>query len=217
MKTMSYEQIVNQTENIPSIWMQRLGPLPMAIIMTLVLLYAMHLLVHREIPDLVEDPRPKIPDVTAKFPDKIATIEEDSMPTKPVIIEQPPSIPIEEPVFAKIETGVIGISPVKTNIPISNNPGVIVSGQPMPIVRINPHYPAAAVTKGLEGYVDVIFDITPIGTTTNIRVIGYSPSKVFNSSVIKAVRGWKYRPAADEAGAKTTLDVKERISFVMEK
>jgi protein TonB len=87
----------------------------------------------------------------------------------------------------------------------------------MPIVRINPNYPASAVSRNIEGYVDVVFDITPIGTTTNIRIAGYSPSTVFNSSVIKAVRGWKYKPAADEAGAQTTLDVKERISFVLEK
>ena len=217
MKTMSYEQIVDQTENIPSVWMQRLGPLPMAIVMTMLLLYAMHWLVHRETPDLVEDPHPKIPNVTAEFPDEIDTFEDEPLPIKPEIIEQPPRMPIEEPVIAKVETGVINISPVKTYIPISNNPGVVISGQPMPIVRINPHYPATAAAKGVEGYVDVIFDITPIGTTTNIRVAGYSPSKVFNSSVIKAVRGWKYRPAADEAGAKTTLDVKERISFVLEK
>lgn len=217
MKTMSYEQIVNQNENIPSIWMQRLGPLPMAIIMTLALLYAMHLLVHREIPDLAEEPRTKIPNVTAEFPDKIDTFEEEPVPTKPEIIEQPPILEVEEPIITKVDPEIINTRPAKTEIRVKEIPGVNLGGQPMPIVRINPHYPAAAVTKGLEGYVDVIFDITPIGTTANIRVIGYSPSKVFNSSVIKAVRGWKYRPAADEAGAKTTLDVKERITFVMEK
>lgn len=217
MKTMSYEQIVDQTENIPSVWAQRLVPLPMAIVMTLVLLYAMHLLVHREIPDLVEDPRPTIPDVTAEFPEEIDTFEDEPVPTKPDIIEQPPVLEMEEPIIAKVDLEIINTRPAKTEIRVKDIPGVNLGGQPMPIVRINPHYPANAASSGIEGYVDVMFDITPIGTTSNIRVTGFFPSKVFNSSVVKAVRGWKYRPAADETGAKITLDVKERISFVLEK
>jgi protein TonB len=217
MKTISYEHIINQPERVSFAWMQRLGPVPMAAIMTLALLYAMHSLVHMEVPEIIDEPRQKIPGVIAEFPDKIATMENELLPQKPQIIEQPPTLEMEEPVIAKADRDIININPVTTDFPVTPDHGINMGDQPMPIVRINPHYPVNAATRGIEGYVDVMFDITPIGTTTNIRILGFSPSKVFNSSVVKAVRGWKYRPAADEAGAKTTLDVKERITFVLEK
>lgn len=216
MQTMSYEQIINEEIKSQSFGWQRYGAIPMGFVMTMVLLFTMRALVHTEFPDMEAVPTITIPDVTITEPTIIEIFEED-LPDKPQIIEQPPKLDIHEPVIATVGPDVINIGPVDTGITITKDPGLVFSGQPMPIVRINPHYPANAATNGVEGYVDVMFDITSIGTTTNIRILGFSPSKVFNSSVIKAVRGWKYRPAADEAGAQTTLDVKERITFVLEK
>lgn len=217
MKTMSYEQIINGNASVtPSIWMQRLGPLPMAVVMTFVILYAMQSLVHMEIPDTVDTPKIVIPNVISDV-QKIISIQDDNeLPEKPQPVEQPKTPKFFEPIITEVDPGIINTQPVDTKIAITPGQDIGFSGQPMPIVRINPNYPASAVSRNIEGYVDVVFDITPIGTTTNVRITGYSPSTVFNSSVMKAVRGWKYRAAADETGAQTTLDVKERITFVLE-
>jgi protein TonB len=40
---------------------------------------------------------------------------------------------------------------------------------------------------------------------------------VFNKSVIKAVKGWKYKPNQVEGVAVRTFDVKDRVRFTMEK
>jgi protein TonB len=213
---MSYEQIINEEVRTQSFGWQRLGAIPMGITMTLVLLFTMRALVTTEFAGDEVEPSIPIPDVTISIPDVIE-VREDELPDRPEMIERPPKPEFEEPAIARIDPGAINIQPFDTTITIAPGQDIGFSGQPMPIVRINPNYPASAVSRNIEGYVDVVFDITPIGTTTNIRIAGYSPSTVFNSSVIKAVRGWKYKPAADEAGAQTTLDVKERISFVLEK
>jgi protein TonB len=87
----------------------------------------------------------------------------------------------------------------------------------VPIIRIAPQYPQAALAKGVEGYVDVIFDVTAIGTTENIRILEAVPSSVFNRSVLKAVSGWKYKPNVVDGVAVKTPDVRDRVRFNMEK
>jgi protein TonB len=215
MKTMNYEHIFNEEIKPQSFGWQRLGAIPMGVVMTLVLLFAMRELVSTEFTEVDIEPAIPIPDVSMNIPKFIEVREE--LPDRPEIIEQPPKLEFEEPVIAKIDPGAINIQPVDTKIVITRGQDIGFSGQPMPIVRINPNYPTSAASRNIEGYVDVVFDITPIGTTTNVRITGFSPSTVFNSSVLKAVRRWKYKPAADEAGTQATLDVKERITFVLEK
>ena len=218
MRTISYEQIINDnTSSAPSVWIQRLGPVPMAVVMTCAILFVMQSLVHMEVPDTVDEPLIPIPNFISDVPKTIATQEDNELPKKPELIERPENPEFVEPIIAEVDTEIINTLRVDTTIAVTQDPGAVFSGQPMPIVRINPNYPASAVSRNIEGYVDVVFDITPIGTTTNVRITGYSPSTVFNSSVLKAVRGWKYRAAADETGSQITLDVKERITFVLEK
>jgi protein TonB len=86
-----------------------------------------------------------------------------------------------------------------------------------PFIKIAPQYPSAAANKGIEGYVDVIFDVTELGSTDNIRITGYVPSAVFNNSVMKAVKGWKYKPNEVNGVAVRTPDVRDRIRFTLEK
>ncbi|MDM3869862.1 TonB family protein [Porticoccus sp. W117] len=78
-------------------------------------------------------------------------------------------------------------------------------------------YPREALEKELEGYVDVIFDITITGTTTNIRVLAAEPARVFNRNAIKAVRKWRYRPQVESGKAVMVTDVVARIHFELEK
>ena len=63
-----------------------------------------------------------------------------------------------------------------------------------PRVRINPNYPRPAAIEGIEGYVTLTFDISPMGTTENIRIIEANPRGYFEKSARKALRKWKYSP-----------------------
>ncbi len=183
---------------------------------TLCLLYAMQLLVDQDFPDTVEEPRKPIPPIVMDIPEDIPVIYEQS-PIRPVEIKPPTKVEIEREIINPItDETVIHIGPiVSANPPESVLP--LVDGQMMPFVKVAPAYPANAAIKGIEGYVDVMFDVTEIGTTTNIRVVGYSPSTIFNKSVIKSIKGWKYKPNIVDGVAVKTFDIKERIRFNLEK
>jgi len=63
-----------------------------------------------------------------------------------------------------------------------------------PRVRINPNYPRPAAIEGIEGYVTLSFDISPMGITENIRIVEANPRGYFERSARKALRKWKYSP-----------------------
>lgn len=77
-------------------------------------------------------------------------------------------------------------------------------------------YPAEALKKAIEGYVDVIFDITSTGATTNVRILKAEPRRVFDRSAIKAVKRWKYRPEVRSGKAVATSGVVARLHFQLE-
>ena len=64
-------------------------------------------------------------------------------------------------------------------------------------VRLNTspaRYPRRAQDRGLEGWVEVLFTVTPSGETTNIEVQQAEPEEVFNESAIEAVGKWTFEP-----------------------
>ena len=87
----------------------------------------------------------------------------------------------------------------------------------MPMVRVNPIYPQPAAAKGIEGFVDVIFDVSETGSTQNIEVVYAEPERIFNSAVVKAVSRWKYKPKMEDGVAVRMTGVRERIRFNLEK
>lgn len=194
-----------------------LGPIPLGAIMTMILLYAMYSLVRNDtLAPTVVNTVP-IPSVIADFDKNIPVMQEQEPPVKPQLIERPPVVDLDPVIENPGPEATLAWEPPVVTSAAGNEFTINTGGQPMPIVRINPAYPANALSRGTEGYVDVMFDITPMGTTTNIRVIAFAPSSVFNSAVIKAVRGWKYKPASDGQNTYKTQDVTERINFQLEK
>tara|TARA_B100000809_G_C15134550_1_gene529979 strand:+ start:550 stop:729 length:180 start_codon:yes stop_codon:yes gene_type:complete len=43
-----------------------------------------------------------------------------------------------------------------------------------PFIRVSPRYPRRALMKGVEGYVDVSFDVATFGGTVNISILAQS-------------------------------------------
>jgi TonB family protein len=63
----------------------------------------------------------------------------------------------------------------------------------IPLVRENPKYPAQALAKGLEGRVQLKFDVTTAGTVENVSVVDSSDA-VFEESAAAALAQWRYLP-----------------------
>lgn len=64
----------------------------------------------------------------------------------------------------------------------------------LPLKLVTPEYPAQALSKGIEGWVQVEFTIDVDGHITNPQVIARSPSAIFDRSVLSALKKSHYRP-----------------------
>jgi protein TonB len=62
-----------------------------------------------------------------------------------------------------------------------------------PIVRISPKYPIAAVRDGIEGWVQLAFDINKLGEVVNVSVLNSQPKRTFDRAAKQALKKWKYK------------------------
>jgi len=88
-------------------------------------------------------------------------------------------------------------------------------GDYLPIVRVAPVYPARALSRGLEGYVDLSFTVTTTGTVRD-PVVMFSTSSLFERAALRAVLKFKYKPRVVDGVPVDVPNVKTRISFKIE-
>ena len=86
----------------------------------------------------------------------------------------------------------------------------------IPLVRINPDYPQRALQRGLEGWVQVQFTITPTGTVKDPIVVDAMPKSVFDDAALKAIARWRYNPKVENGVAVERVGVQTRIVFQLE-
>ena len=85
----------------------------------------------------------------------------------------------------------------------------------LPIVRVEPVYPARALSRGVEGYVDMSFTVTTTGTVKD-PVVAYSTNSLFDRAATRAVLKFKYKPRVIDGVAVDVPNVTERITFRIE-
>jgi protein TonB len=83
----------------------------------------------------------------------------------------------------------------------------------VPLVRVEPQYPMSAKQRGVEGWVELRFTITKMGTVTDIVVTASKPGTIFNRAAVQAVSKWKYNPKIDNGTAVDRPGVRQRIKF----
>lgn len=81
--------------------------------------------------------------------------------------------------------------------------------------KANPTYPAYAARNGIEGYVQMRFDIDEDGEPVNIKVINAVPEKIFDQAAIKALANWRYAPKVVNGVAVVQKDLVVRLDFNM--
>ncbi|MEN8721454.1 MAG: energy transducer TonB [Alphaproteobacteria bacterium] len=90
-------------------------------------------------------------------------------------------------------------------------------GDIMPMVRVAPQYPRRALSRGIEGWVEVEFTISKVGTVENAVVNDADPPSIFNRAALKAVSKWKYKPKIDDGVAVERHGVRVVLTFELDK
>jgi len=88
------------------------------------------------------------------------------------------------------------------------------SREAVPLVRVEPVYPPRALSQGIGGYVDVEFTITPVGTVSDVVVIDSDPPYIFDRSVLRAVRKFRYAPMLEHGVPVARPGQQQRLEFV---
>ena len=86
----------------------------------------------------------------------------------------------------------------------------------IPLVRINPEYPARALSRGVEGYVIVQFTITATGMVRDVIVVDAKPKGMFDTAAVRAVERWRYNPKVEEGVAVERVGVQTMLTFQLE-
>jgi len=65
---------------------------------------------------------------------------------------------------------------------------------PQPVAQVRPMYPFRATRMEIEGYVKVRFLVDDQGRVSQVTVLESSPEGMFESSVLKTLPAWRFRP-----------------------
>ena len=187
-------------------------------IITLSLLFVMHLLIeYGESAITKERTKHQLDFVRVKKNETLNT--EDFTPEKP---PKPPEVPPEMPpqdmdsVDPNAPTIPVSAPEVSANVDVGGPGGMnVAEGDYLPIVRVAPVYPARALSRGLEGYVDMSFTVTTAGTVQD-PVVLFSTSSLFDRAATRAVLKFKYKPRVVDGVPVDVPNVKTRITFKIE-
>jgi protein TonB len=145
-------------------------------------------------------------------------VEEFTPEKPPKPPETPPETPPQDMDNIDPSAPSINVAPptVSTDTSIGGPGGMnIAEGDYLPIVRVAPVYPARALSRGLEGYVDLSFTVTTTGTVRD-PVVLFSTSSLFERAAVRAVLKFKYKPRVVDGVPVDVPNVKTRISFQIE-
>jgi len=186
-----------------------------ASITTIITFAFMHYLIKSDYKTVVDAPQIIEIDVMQEPPIKAVKLI-DRVPPPPQVKPQPPkNMPPQVEIVD--ETGQLThfapvIKIVSSTIKIPSMVGS--EGEATPLVRITPKYPISAARDGKEGWVQLGFTISEIGTVISPYIINSEPKRVFDKEALRALRKWKYKPkmvegrAVQQAGQSIQLDFK---------
>lgn len=188
------------------------------VVVTLSLLFLMQLLIVTGKEALVKPrDRANLEFVRVRREERLNTEEfTPEKPPKPP--ETPPETPPQDMDNIDPNAPTINVAPPSVNADTQiGGPGGmnIAEGDYLPIVRVAPVYPARALSRGLEGYVDLSFTVTTTGTVRD-PVVLFSTSSLFERAAVRAVLKFKYKPRVVDGVPVDVPGVKTRITFKIE-
>jgi protein TonB len=153
-----------------------------------------------EEPEPIVEPERVFPEIRELTPQlRVEGIAITETATNPVNLPPGPS-----------EEGLGPIRPVFTG-PIMDVPGADQSE--IPIVRVEPIYPRRALDRGIEGWVEVEFTVTEVGSISEPTILRSHPSAIFNRAALRAIERWKYEPKLVDGQPVSRPGMRKRLRF----
>ena len=144
--------------------------------------------------------------------------KEDKPERPPEPDDAPPDIP-QQDMDSSDYDGVTAVAPVGPGLDVGMDSELgdfsLAEGDYLPIVKVAPMYPRRAQSRGLEGYCDLEFTVTPLGTTTGVSVI-FCSSSLFERASVQALLKFKYKPRVVNGTAIAVPGLRHRITFKIE-
>lgn len=146
-------------------------------------------------------------------------------PPEPPPPEAPPETPEMQQQMADVNPNLnMSMPDIGSSINTGGGPflGALAQGDGMagfdtdviPIVRVSPSYPRAAMQAKLQGSVTMAVTINPDGTVSNAKVLESKPPGIFERAAIDAMRNWKFRPKVVN-GTPVAQRAKQTIEFTL--
>ena len=182
--------------------------------MTLALLYAMQGLINLQPGAESDIHRPNfvdwihLPREAAPPPPPEPEFTKESLTTAPVPPTRTPGENAGTGYYIPVRPA--GPTPVDTRLDRIRDP----DGPLISIVRVQPTYPANAEVRGLEGWVDVRFDVLTNGQVVNI-VVTASSDGIFEKAAIRAAQKFRFRAPVVDGVPQVATDVDYRFRFEM--
>lgn len=202
-------------------WLHYPATIFFAIIVSYGLFYFMHYLTdHGEASIVERDRDAAIEFIRLKKPE-MSDKEPPAKPEQPKPLDTPPPPPTPERIEVsnpnlnisafKVPqlTPQLGIHGVGFSMPAAD-------GDATPLVRVQPQYPYRAARQGIEGWVEVEFTITSLGTVENLRVVASQPAVLFDRATMRAVNRWKFKPRMVNDKPIARHQVRQRIQFSLD-
>jgi len=91
-----------------------------------------------------------------------------------------------------------------------------IDSEPIPVVRAAPDYPPRALANGVEGWVQVRFTVTAVGTVIDAVVVDAAPKNTFDDAALKALARWRYNPKVEGGVGVERVGLQTVIRFQLE-
>lgn len=132
--------------------------------------------------------------------------------------EQPPdvkSMPIE---VTPVHIDGVASSRIHVQPPQSYPPGFYTGPdlEALPILKVDPVYPEQLRLRGLEGWVQVDFNVNAAGEVIDAVVAASQPEGFFEEAALESIQYWRYAPKMDGPFAVERRDMKVIIRFNLE-
>jgi protein TonB len=124
---------------------------------------------------------------------------------------------VDPPHFVDPPQHAVPPGPVRIDTVRGEMPTGGIDREPIPLVRMDPDYPARAIATETEGWVQVQFTITNKGTVKDARVVAAEPRGIFEEAALNAITRWRYNPKIEGAVAVERVGLQTVIRFQLGK